>query len=169
MLRTAFRNTVQLWSGTRIYNEEVYGYLPFDTAGSSDYDHLRPLAYPQTDVFLVCFSVDSVSSYDNVRLKWFPELRYYGPHVPIVLSAMKIDLRGDERVDGALARSHERPISREQGQRLSEELGAAEYGECSSLTQEGLLELWDKVIFRAALQGLAQQSLQPQTRRCLIL
>ncbi|KAG2107491.1 cell division control protein 42, partial [Suillus discolor] len=39
----------------------------FNTAGSClfDYDHLRPLSYPQTDVFLVCFSVMSPSVLTN--------------------------------------------------------------------------------------------------------
>lgn len=47
----------------------------FDTAGQEDYDRLRPLSYPQTDVFLVCFSVTSPASFENVREKWFPEVR----------------------------------------------------------------------------------------------
>eukprot|EP00488_Nonionellina_sp_1-RS-2012_P000723 TRINITY_DN1196_c0_g1_i1.p1 TRINITY_DN1196_c0_g1~~TRINITY_DN1196_c0_g1_i1.p1 ORF type:complete len:137 (+),score=20.07 TRINITY_DN1196_c0_g1_i1:405-815(+) len=37
----------------------------WDTAGQEDYDRLRPLSYPQTDVFLVCFSIISQSSYEN--------------------------------------------------------------------------------------------------------
>lgn len=39
------------------------------SAGQEDYDRLRPLSYPQTDVFLVCFSVVSPSSFENVREK----------------------------------------------------------------------------------------------------
>lgn len=41
----------------------------WDTAGQEEYDRLRPLAYPGTDVFLVCFSIVHPSSYQNVQTK----------------------------------------------------------------------------------------------------
>lgn len=41
----------------------------FPPTGQEDYDRLRPLSYPQTDVFLVCFSVVSPSSFENVKEK----------------------------------------------------------------------------------------------------
>ena len=39
----------------------------FDTAGQEEYDRLRPLAYPDTGVFLVCFSVMRPDSFDNAK------------------------------------------------------------------------------------------------------
>lgn len=43
----------------------------------------------QTNCFLVCFSVDkNLASYDNVHLKWVPEVRHFGPDVPILLVGM---------------------------------------------------------------------------------
>ena len=41
----------------------------FLPTGQEDYDRLRPLSYPQTDVFLVCFSVVSPASFENVKEK----------------------------------------------------------------------------------------------------
>ena len=49
--------------------EDPYTLGLFDTAGQEDYDRLRPLSYPQTDVFLICFSLVSPPSYENVRTK----------------------------------------------------------------------------------------------------
>jgi len=41
----------------------------WDTITHLDFDRLRPLSYPRTDVFLICFSLVSPPSYENVRTK----------------------------------------------------------------------------------------------------
>ena len=57
----------------------------FDTAGQEEYDRLRPLSYPLTNVLLLCFSVVSPSSLENVREKWLPEITHYCPDTPYLL------------------------------------------------------------------------------------
>ena len=65
----------------------------WDTGGGEDYPRLRPLSYPATDVFLLCFDISRRSSFLNVREYWVPELRHYMPETPILLVATKTDLR----------------------------------------------------------------------------
>merc|ERR1712066_1025572 len=67
----------------------------FDTAGQDDYDRLRPLSYPETNVFLVCFPVTSKASLGNVKEKWIPEVQRHCPNTPIILVGTKADLRTD--------------------------------------------------------------------------
>ena len=117
----------------------------FDTAGQEDYDRLRPLSYPQTDVFLVCFSVTSPASFENVKEKWFPEVHHHCPGVPCLIVGTQIDLRDDPQVLEKLQRQKQRPVAPEQGERLARELGAVKYVECSALTQKGLKNVFDEV------------------------
>lgn len=113
--------------------------------GQEDYDRLRPLSYPQTDVFLVCFSVTSPASFENVKEKWFPEVRHHCPGVPCLIVGTQIDLRDDPQVLEKLARQKQRPVTPDQGERLARELGAVKYVECSALTQKGLKNVFDEV------------------------
>merc|ERR1712205_14111 len=62
---TAFDN----YAVTVMIGGEPYTLGLFDTAGQEDYDRLRPLSYPQTDVFIVCFCIVSMKSFKNVREK----------------------------------------------------------------------------------------------------
>ena len=122
--------------------------------GQEDYDRLRPLSYPQTDVFLVCFSVTSPASFENVKEKWFPEVHHHCPGVPCLIVGTQVDLRDDPQVMEKLQRQKQRPVAPEQGERLARELGAVKYVECSALTQKGLKNVFDEV--STPLHPLAQ-------------
>jgi cell division control protein 42 len=117
----------------------------FDTAGQEDYDRLRPLSYPQTDVFLVCFSVTSPASFENVREKWFPEVHHHCPGVPCLIVGTQVDLRDDPSVKEKLSKQKMSPVKREDGERMAKELGAVKYVECSALTQYKLKDVFDEV------------------------
>lgn len=122
----------------------------WDTAGQEDYDRLRPLSYPQTDVFLICFSLVSPSSYENVRAKWYPEVRHHCPNTPIILVGTKLDLRSDRQTLDKLQEKRLSPIKFEQGLALAKEIEAVKYLECSAFTQNGLRIVFDETI-RAVL------------------
>jgi Ras-related C3 botulinum toxin substrate 1 len=122
----------------------------WDTAGQEDYDRLRPLSYPQTDVFLVCFSIVSPPSFDNVSSKWFPEISHHAPGVPIVLVGTKLDLRDDAKTIQGLREKRMAPITYPQGGQRAKEINAVRYLECSALTQKGLKNVFDEAI-RAVL------------------
>ncbi|RXM34955.1 Cell division control protein 42-like [Acipenser ruthenus] len=114
---------------------EPYTLGLFDTAGQEDYDRLRPLSYPQTDVFLVCFSVVSPSSFENVKEKWVPEITHHCPKTPFLLVGTQIDLRDDPSTIEKLAKNKQKPITPETAEKLARDLKAVKYVECSALTQ----------------------------------
>nr|XP_021499254.1 rho-related GTP-binding protein RhoQ isoform X2 [Meriones unguiculatus] len=111
-----------------------------------DYDRLRPLSYPMTDVFLICFSVVNPASFQNVKEEWVPELKEYAPNVPFLLIGTQIDLRDDPKTLARLNDMKEKPVCVEQGQKLAKEIGACCYVECSALTQKGLKTVFDEAI-----------------------
>jgi len=113
--------------------------------GQEDYDRLRPLSYPQTDVFLICFSITSPASYENVRTKWVPEVRHHCPGVPYLIVGTQVDLRNEDQVIKKLQRQNQSPVASEEGEKLARDLGAIKYVECSALTQKGLKNVFDEV------------------------
>lgn len=118
----------------------------WDTAGQEDYDRLRPLSYPQTDVFLMCFSIISPSSFENVSAKWYPEVHHHCPNAPIILVGTKLDLREDGETVNRLREKGLAPISTQQGESKAKEIGGVKFMECSALTQKGLKAVFDEAI-----------------------
>jgi len=124
----------------------------WDTAGQEDYDRLRPLSYPQTDVFLASFSIAKLQSFENIKTKWWPEIQHHAAGVPIILVGTKCDLRNDQsKISGLNMRGMEL-VTKEQAEEVAEAIGAVKYCECSALTQQGLKEMFDESI-RAVLNA----------------
>lgn len=116
----------------------------WDTAGQEEYDRLRALCYPQTDVFLMCFSLVDPPSFENIKQRWWPEIKHHCPDTPYVLVGTKLDLRDDEGVIAELKKKGMAPIPTSQGESLSKEISATSYIECSALSQKGLKTVFDE-------------------------
>ena len=120
----------------------------WDTVEQDEYDRLRPLSYPYTDVFLMCFSLGNRTSYEDVYTKWYPEVKRYCPNTPIVLVGLQQDLRNcgeGIRRDSVWGSA---PITRTEGEQLRVDIGALQYVECSSWENKGVLG-----VFQAAARA----------------
>ena len=102
---------------------------------------------------MLCYSVDSKDSLENVESKWVGEIADNCPNVKLVLVALKCDLRegGDDDEDtpaavandagGGNARNEKKPmIDYSQGLDVARRIKAARYLECSAMKNRGVNE-----------------------------
>ncbi|KAF6022427.1 Rho1 [Bugula neritina] len=136
----------------------------WDTAGQEDYDRLRPLSYPDTDVILMCFSVDSPDSLENIPEKWTPEVRHFCPNVPIILVGNKKDLRNDSQTIKELMKMKQEPVKMDQGRAMADNISAFGYLECSAKTKDGVRE-----VFETATRAALQVKKKKKRFRCVML
>lgn len=115
----------------------------WDTAGQEEFDRLRSLSYDDTHAIMLCFSVDSKDSLENVESKWVGEIAENCPGVKIVLVALKCDLREQDAGDevGASEGGHKKEmISYNQGLEVAQRINALRYLECSAMRNRGVNE-----------------------------
>jgi len=142
----------------------------WDTAGQEDYDRLRPLSYPQTDVFLVCFAIINPTSFANIKTKWVPEVRHHCPNTRMILVGTKLDLReAKEQIDRIREQGFAGPITPQEGQNLAKEIGAVQYMECSALTQKGLKQVFDAAIKSVIRPSPVRRQLPKRDPVCALL
>ena len=101
----------------------------------------------------------------SLPLQWVPEITHHCPKTPFLLVGTQVDLRDDASTIEKLSKAKQRPISVEAAEKLSRELGAVKYVECSALTQKGLKNVFDEAIL-AALEPPEQPMRRP---KCMIL
>ncbi|KAM6529067.1 hypothetical protein FALCPG4_010019 [Fusarium falciforme] len=109
----------------------------WDTAGLADYERLRPLSYPDTDLFLLCFDLGHSDLLSDVEDVWIPELRKDYPKTPMVLVGCRKDVRECPPAVDELGYKED-PVSWAAGEALARKIGAVMYMECSAKTGEGV-------------------------------
>lgn len=101
-----------------------------------------------TDLIVLCYSVDSKDSLENVESKWVGEIADNCPGVKLVLVALKCDLRQQEEeepeegaaADGNPPREKPPTISYDEGLEVAKRIGASRYLECSAMKNRGVNE-----------------------------
>jgi Rho family protein len=117
----------------------------WDTAGQEEFDRLRSLSYDDTHAIMLCFSVDSKDSLENVESKWVGEIAENCQGVKLVLVALKCDLReqGEEEGEGAeggAQKEKKEMITYNQGLAVARNINALRYLECSAMRNRGVNE-----------------------------
>jgi len=112
-----------------------------------EFEQLRPLSYQQANVFVICFSLVSHSSFENVKKKWHPEVSHFCPGVCTILvgneiekyqkksifiihknsKGTKCDLKNDHSTLQKLREKKLSPITYNQGQAMMKNINAYTY------------------------------------------
>uniref|UniRef100_A0A6B2LR72 Uncharacterized protein n=1 Tax=Arcella intermedia TaxID=1963864 RepID=A0A6B2LR72_9EUKA len=104
------------------------------------------MSYPQTDVFLIAFSLVDPVSLGNVETKWYPEVTHHCPNTPIILVGTKLDLIENLEVVQKLKLENKFPVPYEQAVLMKRMIDARNYLECSALTVVGLSNVFSEVL-----------------------
>ena len=118
----------------------------WDTAGQEEYDRLRPLAYPGTDVFIIVCAVDNPDSFENAEKKWIQEAMHHRPETPVILVGSKTDLRSNEDTIRKLTAKGQHPVTYKEGTVLAKKIGARDYIECSAKEVNNLKAVFDGAV-----------------------
>jgi small GTP-binding protein len=131
-------------------------------------DAFRPLTYSHTDIFLLVYSITNLSSFENIKLKWLPEIKMYAPNTPFMLVGTKLDSCDDAVVQEQLQAKGMEMVSTEQGQQLAVEIGAQGAFECSAPTKHGLTEIFERAAEVSLLKRKQNQPDGPLPWCCTI-
>lgn len=110
----------------------------WDTAGQEDYDTIRPLSYRETDLVLLCYTIENKKNLDNISNKWLMEIKNYCPKAGYFLIGLKEDMRYEDGADESLL------VSKNEGQQWAEKIKALDFIECSALTRKNVDLVFEK-------------------------
>lgn len=118
----------------KIEDDKFVSLALWDTAGQEDYDTIRPLSYKETDLVLLCYTIENKKKIPNISRKWLMEIKNYCPASQFFLIGLKKDIRDMD--DPTLDQSS--MITESEGRKIAEDINAAKFFECSARTGENV-------------------------------
>ena len=112
--------------------------------GGEDWHSLRHFGYRGADCVVLCFSVISRKSFKHIEEYWVPFTKQHCPDTKFILVGTKIDLRNDPETIDSLSRRNDVAVKHKEVMKLSQKVKAECYLECSSMTGDGVDDVFDK-------------------------
>ena len=138
------------YNGTKNYKGSEVKLQIWDTAGHDDLGRLRPIAYANTDGFVICFDLTKRNSLDNACRKWISEVKTTARSCPCILVGTKLDLREELERSGDEARLRE-CVTNAEIQAAAERYAFQGFVVCSAKEKKGLNKVFHtafKVVFQ---------------------
>ncbi|KAJ8308918.1 hypothetical protein KUTeg_013792 [Tegillarca granosa] len=136
-IATVFEN----YAGNVSVAGEKYTIGIFDSAGQHDFANLRAFTYRDSEVFILCFSVIDRESFNSIKSFWLPEIKQFmSRKKPIILVGTQSDTRES---------TTNRCVSYNEADELAKTIGAEGYYETSSITLDGVKDMFEKVALSA--------------------
>ncbi|KAI8129201.1 Ras-like GTP-binding protein RhoL [Lucilia cuprina] len=111
-------------------DDKEYRLVLVDTPGAMDCESMRRSAYANSDCLILCYAINSPTSFKSISSYWLPEIRTHCKEVPVILVGTKLDLRSNMKC-----------ITTKQGARLREKTKMLSFFECSSKDMNSLQTL----------------------------
>ncbi|KAI1352191.1 P-loop containing nucleoside triphosphate hydrolase protein [Xylaria sp. FL0043] len=116
----------------------------WDTAGDVTLEQLGRLSYLAWDAVFLCFSVNSMRSFNSARTQWITQIRRYTRDAPLILVGTKTDERVGVSLWAPLYPNLETRVTATEGTITATEIGAIRYVECSAKTSQGIIGVFEE-------------------------
>lgn len=152
----------------------------WDTAGKKESDNTRGLIFPGTHAFLLCFSVDDIDSYGQIKDRWIPIVNSYmemnNQITPFFVVGLKADLRPGEKEEETIGGNGKKFIRWYEAEIECKTNGSMGYFECTSKNPGEATEVYNGILkaLLAAYQKAHQKGGNEvdgdsKTKKCLIM
>ena len=117
---------------------------------------------------MLCFSIDSPTSLENVKNKWVPEVKKHRPNCPYILVGTKADIRNDKNMLAKLKDQGVEPVSVEAANQICKSIKAVKFMECSAMLNEGVREVFEEALYNG-MYPPTEKTQEKKPGKCTLL
>eukprot|EP01091_Cochliopodium_minus_P015699 TRINITY_DN5669_c0_g1_i1.p1 TRINITY_DN5669_c0_g1~~TRINITY_DN5669_c0_g1_i1.p1 ORF type:complete len:291 (+),score=71.41 TRINITY_DN5669_c0_g1_i1:29-901(+) len=134
--------------------ENTYNFNLLDHNGSDDgmvkFSDDRKKSYPESSVFVICFSLHDKQSFKKIETKWIPEIKEHLNTKNLILLGLQKDLRKTkQKKEGEVVidvPEDDKGVDSRDANDLAKRIGAVSFFECSASCMDNLVESFDQIL-----------------------